>query len=383
MNFHEYQAKILLKKHGLPIPVFGVAATLEEAQKTVDDLNLKEAVVKVQVHAGGRGKAGGVKFGKNPDEILKYAKDLIGMTLISKQTGKEGILVQKVLIAEPVTIEKEYYVAALIDRSLGQPILMVSPEGGMEIEESDPDKILQVPFANDGTLSKGQIVKLVTWMGWTGSLAAQGEKIFVGIAKAFIESDASLVEINPLVLTKEGQLSCIDAKVSVDDDALFRHPEFMEWYDPSQDDPKEVEAKKHDLAYIGLDGTIGCLVNGAGLAMATMDIIHYYGGEPANFLDVGGGATEEQVAKGFQIILSDPHVKTIFVNIFGGIMDCGVLAKGIVQATKEMHLKVPLVVRMEGTNVDIGRKVLADSGLNILAAKTMADGAIKAVEAAK
>ncbi|MCH9610739.1 MAG: Succinate--CoA ligase [ADP-forming] subunit beta [Chlamydiales bacterium] len=376
MNFHEYQAKELLLEYGLPIPDFFVASTVDEVEK---NLSFEEAVVKVQVHAGGRGKAGGVKFGKSREEIVEHAKNLIGMNLVTKQTGKAGINVEKVLIADPVTIEKEYYVAALIDRSLGQPILMISPDGGMEIEESDPAKILQLPFSNDGKLRRYQLIELTKWMGWSGDIAKQGAKIFSAIAKAFIESDASLIEINPLVLTKEEQLSCIDAKVSVDDDALFRH-KFDHLYDPSQQDPKEVEAKKHDLAYIGLDGTIGCLVNGAGLAMATMDIIHYYGGEPANFLDVGGGATEEQVAKGFQIILSDPNVKTIFVNIFGGIMDCGVLAKGIVHATKEMHLKVPLVVRMEGTNVEVGRKVLAESGLNIVTADTMAEGAIKAVE---
>jgi len=383
MNFHEYQAKILLKRYGLPIPPFAVASSLKEAQSALKELNLSQAVVKVQVHAGGRGKAGGVKFGKNNKEILKYCEELIGMRLVTKQTGKEGILVEKILISEPVTIEKEYYVAALIDRSLGKPILMVSPEGGVEIEESDPAKILQLPFGSDGKLHSYQRIELAKWMGWKGEVAQEGMKIFASIAKAFIESDASMIEINPLVLTKEGKLSCIDAKISIDDDALFRHPEFAGWYDPSQDDLKEVEAKKYDLAYVGLDGTIGCLVNGAGLAMATMDIIHYYGGEPANFLDVGGGATEEQVAKGFQIILSDPHVKTIFVNIFGGIMDCGVLAKGIVRATKEMGLKVPLVVRMEGTNVEMGRKELAHSGLNIITAKTMAEGATKAVEAAK
>lgn len=382
MNFHEYQAKILLSEYGLPIPPSIVASTVEEAELGVEKLKLQEAVIKVQVHAGGRGKAGGVKFGKSRKEILEHAQKLIGMQLVTKQTGARGIAVEKVLIAEPVSIEKEYYVSALIDRSLGQPILMVSPDGGMEIEESDPAKILQLPFSIDGRLRNYQLIELNKWMGWSGELAKQGARIFKGIARAFIELDASLIEINPLVLTKEGQLSCIDAKLSVDDDALFRH-DFAKYYDPTQEDPKEVEAKKHDLAYIGLEGSIGCLVNGAGLAMATMDIIHFYGGEPANFLDVGGGATEEQVARGFEIILSDPNVKTIFINIFGGIMDCGVLAKGIVTATEKISLNVPLVVRMEGTNVEIGRKILAKSGLNILTAKTMDEGAKKAVEAAK
>ncbi len=382
MNFHEYQAKKLLTGYGLPIPPFAVAATVVEAAACLDQLGLSEAIVKVQVHAGGRGKAGGVKFGKNREEILKYCQELIGMRFVNKQTGSEGIVVERVLISEPVTIEKEYYAAALIDRSLGAPILMVSPEGGMEIEEADPSTLLQLPFGIDGRLRRYQLIELAKWMGWKGEIAKQGMKIMAGMAQAFIASDASLIEINPLVLTQEGQLSCIDAKVSIDDDALFRHPDFQQWYDPSQEDRKEVEAKKYGLAYIGLQGSIGCLVNGAGLAMATLDIIHYYGGEPANFLDVGGGATEEQIAKGFHIILSDPHVKTIFVNIFGGIMDCALLAKGIVQATQEMHLKVPLIVRMEGTNVAVGMRVLAESKLNIILAKTMAEGAIKAVEAA-
>ncbi|MCP5470033.1 MAG: ADP-forming succinate--CoA ligase subunit beta [Chlamydiales bacterium] len=380
MNFHEYQAKNLLLKYGLPIPPFAVATSVEEAQDAIEELNLTEGVVKVQVHAGGRGKAGGVKFGKDPEEIVRYASELIGMQLVTKQTGKEGIHVSKVLITQPVTIEKEYYAACLIDRSKGVPILMISPEGGMEIEETDSSKILQMPFGLDGSLRGFQLIELAKFMGWEGEVAKQGMQIFAGMAKAFIESDASLIEINPMVLTKEGQLWCIDAKISVDDDALFRHPDFQQFYDPSQMNPNEVEAKKFDLAYIGLDGDIGCLVNGAGLAMATMDIIHHYGGEPANFLDVGGGATEEQVEKGFQIILTDPNVKAIFVNIFGGIMDCGVLANGVVKACQEMHLKVPLIVRMEGTNVETGMRVLSESGLNITTAKTMAEGAIKAVE---
>lgn len=379
MNFHEYQAKNLLTRYGLPIPPFGVASTTQEVEDVIEELNLEEGVVKAQVHAGGRGKAGGVKFGHDPEEILRYSGELLGTKIVTNQTGKEGILIKQVLITPPVTIEKEYYVACVIDRSKGAAIIMATKEGGVEVEETDPSKILKLPFSIQGNLRRYQLIELVKFMDWEGEVAKTGMQIFAGMAKAFIESDASLIEINPLVLTKEGSLFCLDAKVSVDDDALFRHLDFQQFYDPTQINPQEVEAQKYDLSYIGLDGDIGCLVNGAGLAMATMDIIHHYGGRPANFLDVGGGATQEQVAKGFQIILADASVRAIFVNIFGGIMDCGVLAKGIVQATQEMHLAVPLIVRMEGTNVEIGMQTLAESGLNIILAKTMDEGAMQAV----
>lgn len=383
MNIHEYQAKELLKRYGIPVPPFAVASNKAEAQKAVQDLKIKEGVVKIQTHAGGRGKAGGVKFAKSPEEIVSVAESLIGMKLVNNQTGPGGVVAEKVIISPPVTIAKEFYLAAAVDREGACPILIASPEGGMEIEEiaeKHPEKVLKIPFGIDGKMRGYQLVEVCKFMGWTGELFKQGKTLVASLAKAFIETDAALLEINPLVLTEEGELIAIDAKFSVDDNALFRQPEIAKWYDPSQQTEGEVMAKEHDLAYIGLDGQIGCLVNGAGLAMATMDIIHHYGGEPANFLDVGGSATKEIVAHGFKIILLDPKVKSIFVNIFGGIMDCGVLAQGIVEASKIDKVRVPLVVRMEGTNVDQGRKILKESGLNIITAETMADGAIKAVE---
>jgi len=383
MNIHEYQAKNLLLRHGVPVPPFAVASDDEEVQKAITELGINEAVIKVQIHAGGRGKAGGVKFAKSPEEIARLSSELIGMKIINNQTGPLGVVAERVLIAPPVSIKKEYYLAATIDSSLARPILIVSPEGGMEIEEiaaTNPERILKIPFGFDGKVRRYHLLEIVKFMGWSGDLAKEGMKLVSSVAKVFIETDASLLEINPLVLTEEGNLFAIDAKFTVDDNALYRQPAIAQWYDPSQQTPNEVMAKEYDLAYIGLDGEIGCLVNGAGLAMATMDIIHHYGGEPANFLDVGGGASKEEVAHGFKIILLDPNVKSIFVNIFGGIMDCGVLAHGIVEASKTDQVRVPLIVRMEGTNVEIGKKTLEESGLNIITADTMADGAIKAVK---
>ncbi len=385
MYIHEYQAKNLLLRYNVPVPPFAIASNDEEVQKAITELGITEAVIKVQIHAGGRGKAGGVKFAKSPEEIARLSNELIGMRVINNQTGPQGVVAERVLIAPPVSIKKEYYLAATIDRSLGLPIIIASPEGGMEIEQiavEKPERILKVPFGIDGKIRSYRLLELVKFMGWSGDVAKAGMQLISHVAKAFIETDAALLEINPLVLTDEDILYAIDAKFSIDDNALYRQPAIAQWYDPSQQTPNEVMAKEYDLAYIGLDGEIGCLVNGAGLAMATMDIIHHYGGEPANFLDVGGGASKEEVAHGFKIILLDPKVKSIFVNIFGGIMDCGVLAHGIVEASKEDGVRVPLIVRMEGTNVEIGKKVLAESGLNIITADTMADGAIKAVKEA-
>lgn len=386
MNIHEYQAKNLLQRYGVPVPPFAVASNEEEVLNAIKELGLNEAVIKVQIHAGGRGKAGGVKFGKNPEEIVRLSEQLIGMKIVNNQTGLQGVVAERVLIAAPVSIKQEYYLAAAIDRSKALPIMIVSPEGGMEIEEiaeQKPERILKVPITVDGRLRRYHLLEIAKFMGWEGEIRKQGMELLVNLAKAFIETDASLLEINPLVLTEENRLSAIDAKFSLDDNALYRQPAIAQWYDPAQATKNEVMAKEYDLAYIGLEGEIGCLVNGAGLAMATMDIIHHYGGAPANFLDVGGGASEEEVAHGFKIILLDPNVKSIFVNIFGGIMDCGVLAQGVVAASKEDQVKVPLIIRMEGTNVEIGKKVLQESGLNIMTADTMADGAIKAVKAAK
>lgn len=386
MNVHEYQAKEILKKYGIPIPDFGIASNDREVQGVIDALGLKEAVVKIQVHAGGRGKAGGVKFAKTPDEIKAIARDLIGMKMVNNQTGPQGVVSEKVMISNPVDIEKEYYIGAIIDRENARPVLIASPEGGMEIEEiaeKTPEKILTIPIQLDGTLKPFHVLRLLRFMGWEKETAKFGKKVAQGLAKAFIETDASLLEINPLVITPAGEIWALDAKLSVDDNALYRQQEIATFYDPTQQSPSEVAAKQFDLAYIALDGNIGCMVNGAGLAMATMDIIHYYGGEPANFLDVGGGASKEKVAEGFRIILSDPNVKAIMVNIFGGIMDCAVLAEGIIAAARDFSIKVPLIVRMEGTNVGQGKKLLKESGLAITTADSLSDAAKKAVSVQK
>ncbi|WP_420422347.1 ADP-forming succinate--CoA ligase subunit beta [Simkania sp.] len=386
MNTHEYQAKEVLKKYGMPIPGFGVAASVGEAEQVVQLLGLKQAVVKIQVHAGGRGKAGGVKFAKSKEEIAKICKDLIGMKMVNNQTGPQGVVAHKVLITDPVDIAKEYYLGAIIDRENALPILIASPEGGMEIEEvaeKTPEKILKLPIQLDGTVRPYHLVRLASFMGWKGDTAKQGMKTAKALAKAFIETDADLLEINPLVETPDGDIWAVDAKLSVDDNALFRQQEIASFFDPSQISPNEVTAKEYDLAYISLEGDIGCMVNGAGLAMATMDIINHYGGTPANFLDVGGSADKEKVAEGCKIILADPNVKAILVNIFGGIMNCATIAEGVIAAAKELGIKVPLIVRLEGTNVEQGRKILEESSLKIISATGMADAAEKAVQSIK
>jgi succinyl-CoA synthetase beta subunit len=386
MNLHEYQAKIILRRYGIPVPDFAVASTLEEVEEIIAQLGLDEAILKIQVHAGGRGRGGGVKAAKNRVEILSLAKQLLGMKLINNQTGKDGVIAHQILLSPLLDYKKEYYVGVIIDRSTAQAKLIVSPEGGMEIEEiamKTPEKILTMPISLEGCLRSYQLLELSKFMGWTGLLAEQGRTIFSALAKAFIECDASLIEINPLIETKNGELLALDAKISIDDDALFRQPELFAFHDPSQLNPFEARAKEYDLAYVAMEGDIGCMVNGAGLAMATMDIIHHYGGTPANFLDVGGGASEDKVAEGFKIILSDSRVKAILVNIFGGIMNCITLAAGIIAAAKEFGIRVPLVVRMEGTNVEQGKKMLGESDLPIIIAKDLADAASKVVEAAK
>lgn len=386
MNLHEYQAKKLLKKRGIPVPDFGVASTPEEAKKIVEQLNLEQAVVKIQVHAGGRGKAGGVKFAKNRSEIVPLCESLIGMKMVNNQTGPEGIVAHQVLITRPVDIGREYYLGAVIDRENACPILIASPEGGMEIEviaEKSPEKILKMPFSFDGKLRPYQLLRFAHFMGWKYDMAKKGAMIAEALAKTFIDTDSSLIEINPLVETPNGELWAIDAKISVDDNALFRQSEIVSFYDPSQLSPMESAAKEFDLAYIAMDGDIGCMVNGAGLAMATMDIIKICGGKPANFLDVGGGASKEKVAAGFRIILSDPKVKGILVNIFGGIMNCETLAEGVLHAAKELKVHVPVVVRIEGTNVKAGKKLLADSKLAIITADNLQEAAKKIVEETK
>jgi succinyl-CoA synthetase beta subunit len=382
MNTHEYQAKGILKKFGLPIPDFDVASSIGDVERIIEQYGLNQAVLKIQVHAGGRGKAGGVKFAKTRDEILAIAPKLIGMKMVNNQTGPEGIVAHKIIVTKPVDIKKEYYLGAIIDRENGRPVLIASPEGGMDIEEvaeKFPEKILTVPIDLSGKVATYHLVRLAKFMGWKGETAKQGMKTASGLAKAFIKTDASLLEINPLVESPDGSIWAVDAKLSVDDNALFRQREIADLYDPTQDSPNEVLAKEFDLAYIALDGNIGCLVNGAGLAMATMDIIQYYGGKPANFLDVGGGASKEKVAEAFKIILADPQVKGVLVNIFGGIMNCATIAEGIIAASSELSIKVPLVVRLEGTNVKEGRRLLQESGLKIEAADSLADAAQKVV----
>lgn len=386
MNLHEYQAKMVLQEYGIAVPDYYVVSSVEEAEKVLEDTGLKSAVVKVQIHAGGRGKAGGVKIAKSPKEILQAVKQLAGMKIVNSQTGPEGIVAKQVLISPLVDFKKEYYVGAVIDRHNAQAMLIISPEGGMEIEEiaeKSPDRIKTVPIRNDGVLRNYQLIEIAKFMGWSGETADQGKKTIAALAKAFVDTDAALLEVNPLVQTEKGDIVALDAKLTLDDNALYRHPELAAFYDASQIPVNEARAKKHDLAYISLDGEIGCMVNGAGLAMATMDIIQYFGGMPANFLDVGGGASEEKVAEGFKILLSDPKVKAILVNIFGGIMNCVTLASGIISATKDLKVRVPLIVRMEGTNVEKGQKLLAESGLDIIIAANLADAAEKAVSASK
>lgn len=385
MNLHEYQAKKILKRFGLPIPEFGVARSEAEARKVAEDLRLDQAVLKIQVHAGGRGKAGGVKFAKSRSEIGSVAKGLIGMKMVNQQTGPEGVIAHQILISKPVEIAREYYMSALVDRNRATPLLIASPEGGMEIEEvaqRHPERILSLPFEFDGKLRPYQLLRLEKFMGWTGPTAVQGRRIAELLARCFIATDASLLEINPLVLTPQGDIVVLDAKLSIDDNALFRQSEIVAMDDPTQVSPQEAAAKEHDLAYIAMHGEIGCMVNGAGLAMATMDIIRLAGGSPANFLDVGGSATKEKVAEGFRIILSDPNVRAVLVNIFGGIMNCATIAEGVIHAAKEQHIRVPIIVRMEGTNVEEGKRLLKESRLKIQTADTLESAAQLAVRAA-
>ncbi|MCH9632821.1 MAG: Succinate--CoA ligase [ADP-forming] subunit beta [Chlamydiae bacterium] len=386
MHLHEYQAKTVLKRYGVAITSFGVASNAQEVEDVIKSLNLEKAVVKVQVHAGGRGKAGGVKFANSPDEIKKISSELIGLKIVNQQTGKDGIVAHQVIITPPCDIEKEFYCGIIIDREQKRPTLIISPEGGMEIEEiaeKSPDRILTVPLYEGGVFKRFQINYITKFMGWSGDVAKQGAQMLVSLAKAFWELDASMVEINPLILTPDNQLIALDAKVTIDENALYRQKELQDYYDPTQESQAEVNAKKFDLAYISLDGDIACMVNGAGLAMATMDIIHHYGAEPANFLDVGGSATTEKVTEGFKIILSDPKVKAILVNIFGGIMNCATIAEGLIIAAKELDMKVPIVVRMEGTNVDQGRAMLKDSGLDLISVTSLTEAAQTVVKQIK
>lgn len=365
---------------------FRVISTIEDIEPATQSMEITEAVIKVQVHAGGRGKAGGVKIAKNPADIKKHASNLLGMKLVTKQTGPDGVISHKVMIAELAEITKEYYLGFIVDRSAAKPLIMVSPEGGMDIEEvaaKFPYKILKKHFALNGDVQEIDLAEIADFMSWEGKTAKQGKEMIRNLARAFVEKDALILEINPLIEDPEGNLWALDAKLVVDDNALFRQKEIAEMYDPSQGSPQEAVAHDMDLAYIALDGNIGCMVNGAGLAMATMDLIKYHGGSPANFLDVGGGANKDKVAKSFALILADPKVKAILVNIFGGIMRCDVIAEGIIAAAKEMNIKVPLVVRLEGTNVDKGKELLANSGLKIIAADGLTEAAKMVVKEAQ
>lgn len=384
MNIHEYQAKELLRKFGVTTLKGALARSPEEAQTVARSLGGSVWVVKAQIHAGGRGKGGGIKVAKTLDEVGEHARKILGMRLVTPQTGAEGKLVHSLLIEEGCDIAKEYYVAALLDRASSRIIMMASSAGGMDIEEvahKTPHLIHKVTIDPATGMMPFQARQLAFAIGMSGDVVSKGVKTFLSLYKAFEASDCSLAEINPLVVTKAGEVITLDAKLNFDSNALFRHPEIMELRDVREEDPTEVEASKHDLAFIKLDGNIGCLVNGAGLAMATMDIIKLHGGSPANFLDVGGGATKEKVTAAFGLILKDPNVKGILVNIFGGIMKCDIIAEGIIAATKELGLKVPLVVRLQGTNVELGRKLLQESKLNITPADDLATAA-KAIVAA-
>ncbi|MBK3332452.1 ADP-forming succinate--CoA ligase subunit beta [Persephonella atlantica] len=386
MKVHEHQAKEIFAKYGLPVPKGYPAFTVEEAVEAAQQLGKFPVVVKAQIHAGGRGKAGGVKLANSLDEVQKYAAELLGKTLVTFQTGPEGLPVSRIYIEEGTNIDKEYYVAITLDRSRSKLIIMASAEGGMEIEEvaaKNPEAIITEVIDPFIGLRPFQAREIALKLGFPKNLINKVAGVFLKLYDVYMKEDASMVEINPLVLTKEGNIVVLDAKVDFDDNALFRHPDIMEMEDPTQESELEVRAKQYNLNYIKLDGNIACMVNGAGLAMATMDTIKLAGGEPANFLDVGGSANAEQIANAFKIILSDPNVKAIFINIFGGILRCDRLAEGIIQASKEVNPHVPIIVRMEGTNVELGKKMLAESGLDLIPADTMWEGAQKAVELAK
>ena len=385
MKLHEYQAKDLLKKYGVPVPEGRVAFEVEEAVGIATELG-GPVVVKAQIHAGGRGKGGGIKVAKDADEVRKHAQSILGMTLVTAQTGPSGKKVGRVLVEKTSDIDRELYLAVTVDRSKSRPVVIASAAGGMEIEDvaaKSPGKILKETIDPAVGFQSFQGRKLAFALGLDPKLVNSFSALASAVYRVYAENDASLVEINPLVVTKDQKLVALDAKVDLDDNALYRHKNLEEWRDVSEEDPAELEAKKFDLNYVSLTGTIGCMVNGAGLAMATMDIIKLQGGFPANFLDVGGGATKENVAEAFKIILRDPKVKSILVNIFGGIMRCDVIAGGVVAAAKDLGVKVPLVVRLQGTNVEQGRKILGDSKLNIVAIDDLAEAAKKVVELAK
>jgi succinyl-CoA synthetase beta subunit len=389
MKIHEYQAKDILKKYKIPVQDGVIIDSVNQAEAALEsvykDFNTQQVVIKAQIHAGGRGKGGGVKFSPTKEKALENIKNILGMQLITHQTGPEGQHVKKVMVAEAIDIEKEYYVAMTLDRSAGKNVVMVSTEGGMDIEEvaaKTPEKIIKVWVEPAFGLRPFQARELALALGFTGDLFKQAVAFFINLYKCYIETDASIAEINPLVITKQGNLLALDGKFNFDSNALYRHKDIVEMRDVHEEDPTEVEASKYNLNYIKLDGNVGCMVNGAGLAMSTMDIIKLKGGEPANFLDVGGGANVETVKNGFKIILSDKNVKAVLINIFGGIVRCDRVANGIIQAVSELDLNVPVVVRLEGTNATLAKELLTNSGVSIIAADSISDAAEKVVSAA-
>ena len=384
MNIHEYQAKELLKEFGAPVPKGVVIYDIKEVSQKIKTLDTNNLIVKAQIHAGGRGKAGGIKLVKNNKDLIKEASQMFGKTLITHQTGPQGKKVKKLYIEESSEIQNEFYLSCLVDRSSSKIAFISSTEGGMEIEKvakQNPEKIITTKFDLKDEINEQDFENIIKVFKLDNKQKNQAKKLINSIFNLLIQKDANLIEINPLIVTKSANLCCLDAKISFDDSAMFRRPEILKLRDFNEENPIEIEAREHNLAYIKLNGSIGCMVNGAGLAMATMDIIKLYGKEPANFLDVGGGASKEKVAKAFKIILSDRNVKGILINIFGGIMRCDVLAKGVVEAAKETKLNVPLVVRLAGTNFEEGRKILSESNLKILPATNLNDAAKKIVEA--
>ena len=383
MNIHEFQAKQVLGRFGVPVPKGQAASTPDEAAAAFRALGQPKAVIKAQIHAGGRGKAGGVKLISAADEARDFAARLLGKPLVTHQTGPEGRVVRRVYLEEASQVARELYLGMVVDRKAAAVAVIASTEGGMEIEEvaaKTPEKILTEPIDPLIGMAPFQARKIAFALGLKDKQVGQFATLLAALNRAFVETDASLIEINPLVVTADGRVICLDAKISFDDNGLFRHPEIRELRDPNEEDPAETEAAKYDLSYVHLDGNIGCMVNGAGLAMATMDIVKYYGAEPANFLDVGGGANAQKIAAAFRILLSDARVKAVLINVFGGIMQCDVLARGVVDAAREVKLSIPLVVRMEGTNVKEGKQILAESGIKVITANDMADAARLAVE---
>jgi succinyl-CoA synthetase beta subunit len=386
MKIHEYQAKQILARFGVKVPRGEVASSVEEARTVVERLGGGTVVVKAQIHAGGRGKAGGVKVVRGREAAEKAAREILGKTLVTHQTGPEGRVVRRVLIEEGLEVARELYLGLVIDRATGRPVFMASTEGGMEIEEvaaSHPEKILREAIDPAVGFQAFQARKLAFGLGLDSKLVNEAAQFLQNLYRTFEATDASLAEVNPFVVTKDGHLLALDAKMTFDDNAIYRHPDVKAFRDIYEEDPLEVKASDYGLNYVRLDGTVGCMVNGAGLAMATMDIIQYAGGSPANFLDVGGGANEEQVKHGFEIILGDPNVRAVLINIFGGIMRCDIVANGVVAASRSLGIKVPVVVRLEGTNVELGQKILAESGLNFIVAQGMKDAAEKVVSASR